>query len=171
MDIYVLVLRLLHIFGGVFWVGGTFMLAGYIEPTVRAMGLDGGKFMQRFAGQSGFSQAMSVAAIANVVAGVLLYWHDSGGLQLTWITTATGVMFTLGGLAGITSAVIGFAITGSASTKLAEVGKQIASAGAPPAPEKLAQAQALQEKLRQGGRINAVLMIVALIGMSLARYL
>lgn len=171
MDIYVLVLRLLHIFGGVFWVGGTFMLAGYIEPTARAMGLDGGKFMQRFAGQSGFSQAMSVAAIANVVAGVLLYWHDSGGLQLTWITTATGVTFTLGGLAGITSAVIGFAITGSASTKLAEVGKQIASAGGPPAPEKLAQVQALQEKLRQGGRINTVLMIVALLGMSIARYL
>ena len=171
MDIYVLVLRLLHIFGGVFWVGGTFLLAGYIEPTARAMGLDGGKFMQRFAGQSGFSQAMSVAAIANVVAGALLYWHDSGGLQLTWMTTATGVMFTLGGLAGITSAVIGAAITGSASTKLAEVGKQIASAGGPPAPEKLAQVQALQDKLRQGGRINTVLMIVALIGMSLARYL
>jgi hypothetical protein len=31
--------------------------------------------------------------------------------------------------------------------------------------------QALQAKLRMGGQINAVLMVVALVGMSLARYL
>lgn len=170
MDVYVLVLRLVHIFGGVFWAGGTFILAGYVEPTVRKAGPDGGKFMQRFA-QSGFTQAMSVAAIANVVAGLLLYWKDSGGLQLVWITTGAGIAFTIGGLAGLASAVIGFAITGSASRQLAEVGKQIATAGGPPASEMLAQMQVLQNKLRRGGQINAALMVVALFGMSIARYL
>ena len=171
MDIVVLVLRLLHIFGGVFWVGGTFMLAGYIEPTVRATGPEGGKFMQRLAGQSGFTQAMSVAGVANVLAGILLYWRDSGGLQLTWITTGTGLTFTLGGLLGIIAAVIGFGVSGAASRQLAELGKQIAAAGGPPAPDKLAQMQTLQAKLRQGGQINAVVMSVVLLCMSLARYL
>ena len=150
MDIYVLVLRLLHIFGGVFWAGGTFLLVGYIEPTVRATGPEGGKFMQRFAGQSGFSPAMSVAAVANVIAGLLLYWRDSGGLQLVWVTTNAGLAFTIGGLAGLAAAVVGFAITGSASNQLAQVGKEIAAAGGPPAPEKLAQMQALQSKIAHG---------------------
>lgn len=171
MDIYVIVLRLLHIFGGVFWAGGTFLFVGYVEPTVRATGPEGSKFMQRFAGQSGFSPAMSVAAVANVVAGLLLYWRDSGGLQLVWITTNAGLAFTIGGLAGLAAAVVGFAITGSASTQLAALGKLIASAGGPPAPEKLTQMKALQAKLHMGGQINAVLMVVALIGMSIARYL
>lgn len=171
MDIVVLVLRLLHIFGGVFWVGGTFMLAGFIEPSVRATGPEGGKFMQRLAGQSGFTQAMSVAAVANVLAGLLLYWRDSGGLQLAWITTGTGLTFTLGGLMGIVAAVIGFGVTGANAGKLAALGKQIAAAGGPPTPAQLSQVQALQEKLRQGGQINTVVMIVVLLCMSLARYL
>ena len=171
MDVYVLVLRLMHIIGGVFWAGGTFLVAGYIEPTARASGPEGGKFMQRFAGQSGYSQAMGIAAIANVLAGLLLYWKDSGGLQLVWITTSAGLAFTVGGLAGIAAAVVGFGMSGRAAGQLAQVGKEIASAGGPPAPEKLAQIQALQEKLRLGGRINVVLMIIALLGMSLARYL
>ncbi len=171
MDIVVLGLRLLHILGGVVWAGGVLMLAGYIEPTVRALGPDGGKFMQRFAGQSGFAHTMSIAAIANVLAGGLLYWRDSGGLQWVWITTGTGITFTLGGLCGLLAAIVGFGVNARAVAQMSALGKEIAAAGGPPAPEKLAHLQALQEKLRQGGRIVAVLMIAALLGMSLARYL
>jgi len=171
MDVYVLVLRLLHIGGGVLWAGGVFILAGFIEPTVRALGSDASKFMQRFAGQSGFTQALSIAAIANVLAGILLYWHDSGGLQFVWITTGTGLTFTLGGLAGLGAAIVGFGVSGRAAAQMGELGKQIAAAGGPPAPEKLAQMQTLQRKLRQGGQIGAGLMIVTLLCMSLARYI
>jgi uncharacterized membrane protein len=171
MDVIMLVLRLLHIFGGVAWVGGNFMLAGYVEPTVRAAGAEGGRFMQRLTGQSGFSEMMTVAAIANVLAGILLYWRDSGGLQPAWIATGTGIVFTLGGLAGILAAVVGFGVSRPAAVQLGALGKEIASAGGPPAPEKLAQMQALSEKLRQGGRLGVALMIVALLGMATARYL
>lgn len=166
MDVFVAVLRLLHIFGGVFWAGGTFMLAGYVEPTARAAGAEGGRFMQRLAGQSGFSQAIGIATLANVLSGLLLYWQNSGGLDLAWITTSAGLAFTLGGLAGLAAYVVGFSINGRASTQMARLAKEMQAAGGPPAPEKLAQMQALQEKLRQGGRIGAVLLVVALIGMS-----
>lgn len=170
MDIVVLVLRLLHIVSGVLWVGGAFTLVAYIEPTVRALGPEGGKFMQRFTAQSGFAQMMSPAAITTVLAGFLLYWRDSGGLQWVWITTGTGLTFSLGGLAGISAAIVGLGYNARIVEQMGELGKQIASAGGPPAPEKLAQMQALQAKLRQGGRIVVVLMIVALLGMALARY-
>ena len=33
MDLLVVVLRLIHIFGAVFWAGGSFMLVSFIEPT------------------------------------------------------------------------------------------------------------------------------------------
>lgn len=36
-----------------------------------------------------------------VVAGALLYFRDSSGLDLSWITRPTGVVFTLGGIAGL----------------------------------------------------------------------
>jgi len=78
MDVYVLALRLLHIGGGVLWAGGVFILAGFIEPTVRALGSDASKFMQRFAGQSGFTQALSIAAIVCCTGTIPVGYSSSG---------------------------------------------------------------------------------------------
>jgi uncharacterized membrane protein len=41
-----LLLRLIHILAGVFWVGAIFLIAGFLLPTARAMGREGGRFMQ-----------------------------------------------------------------------------------------------------------------------------
>ncbi len=171
MDILVIVLRLFHIFGGVFWAGGAFMLAGYIEPTARGLGPDGGRFMQRFAGQSGFSQAMSIAAMSNMIAGILLYWRDSGGLRPEWIMTGAGLTFTIGAIAAFISAGFGFGGNARTAAQMTALGKQIASAGGPPTPAQMSQMQAFQEKLRQGGMRVSVFMVIALIAMATARYI
>ncbi|MBI5300932.1 MAG: hypothetical protein HY868_02255 [Chloroflexi bacterium] len=170
MDIVMIVLRLAHIFGGVFWAGGTFILVGNIEPTVRGLGPEGGRFMQRFAGAGGFSRAMSIAAATTVIAGALLYWRASLGFSAAWFATGSGITLTIGALAGIAGAVVGFAINGRTANAMAALGAQIASAGGPPKPEQLAQMQAYQETLRQGGMIGGVLIAIALACMSVARY-
>ena len=73
---------------------------------------------------------------------------------------------TLGALAGIAAGVIGAAVTGRASGQLQGVGKQMATQGGPPAPAQLAEMQRLQAKIRQGGVISAVLMVIVVIGMT-----
>ena len=45
-------------------------------------------------------------------------------------------------------------------------GKQMATQGGPPAPAQLVEMQRLQAKIRQGGVISAVLMVIAVIGMT-----
>ena len=67
MNYYLLVLRILHIGAGVFWVGSTLLLAVVITPALKATGGSGQKFVdylitkKRFgtesAGVGGYSAA------------------------------------------------------------------------------------------------------------------
>ena len=44
-DLFWIVFRFLHIVSGILWVGSAFAVFTFVEPTVAAMGPDGGKFM------------------------------------------------------------------------------------------------------------------------------
>ena len=72
MNYYMLILRIIHIMGGVFWVGSAWMMAGFIQPAAKAAGPDAAKFMQRLM-QSRHSILISVAAVLTVLSGALLY--------------------------------------------------------------------------------------------------
>ncbi len=166
MDFYVLALRIIHILGGAFWAGSAFLLTGYVAPAAGQAGPEGAKFMQRLVLGTRYVTAISAAAGLTVLTGYLLYWRASGGLQGEWISTGTGVMFTVGGLAGIAALIAGIR-TGSTSRKLAELG---ASLEGPPSPEQGAEIARLQNRLSNLGAISSVFLVVALISMASAQY-
>jgi uncharacterized membrane protein len=164
-------LRLLHIFAGVFWVGSSFFMVWIFTPSVEAAGDDGRRFQQRFMRDSRFSPALGAAAILTTLSGLLLYWRASAGLNPQWLATRAGIALTIGGLAGLLAALHGGAVLGRHATRLAEIGKAIASAGGPPQPEQVQEIQALQGKIQRGSVISVILMCIALAGMALAQSL
>ena len=169
MDIYTIILRLLHILAGVFWVGAVWMMIGFLMPTAEATAPDGPKFIQRLM-QGRLPKVLSAAAGTNILAGVLLYWKDSGGFRLDWITTAAGLSFTIGGVAAIIAFVLGFTVSKSAADRLAALGKEIQAGGKPPTPEQAAELKRQQAKLSTGAKWTAALLTIALIEMAIARY-
>src|SRR5438874_1607809 len=124
MDIVMIVLRLIHILTGVFWVGGSFMLMSYVVPAANAAGPAGGQFMQRFM-QGNAQRAILSAGGLNVLAGVLLYLRDSAGLQLSWITSPVGLTFTVGALAAIAALIYGGAVTAPAGARMGRLGQEM----------------------------------------------
>ncbi|HEV8352854.1 MAG TPA: hypothetical protein VGR24_01515 [bacterium] len=170
MDLYMAILRILHIGAGVFWAGATFFLVSFLIPTVQAAGPDGGRFMQRLA-QGSYPRAISGAAILNIVTGLLLYWRDSAGLQSAWIGSALGLTLTIGGVAGTIAFLRGVFITKPVSDRLGELGKVVAASGGPPSPEQMAEMQRLQAKLTSGARVVAYLLGFTVLAMAAARYL
>ena len=157
-------LRFIHIFSSIFWVGTTLFLVLFLEPTVRSLGPDGGKFMQRLLGGTRFSLVIALSAWVTIIAGVLLYWPLTGWSPQ--VMFGSRLPLTLGALAGIAAGVVGAAVTGRASGQLQAVGKDMATQGGPPAPAQLAEMQRLQAKIRQGSILSAVLMVLAVIGMT-----
>jgi len=170
MDIFIVVVRLIHIVAGVFWAGSAFMVVGYILPTAGKAGPAGGEFMRHLI-QSSFTRVILTAALLNVLAGLLMYWRDSAGLQLVWITTPTGLTFTVGGLAGLSGLVTAGAVIGPAAARLERLGHEVQAGGKPPTPEQMAQLDALQVKMVQAMRVLAVLLGIAVVAMATARYI
>jgi len=171
MDLYVIVLRILHVFGGVFWAGTTFLFTGYVGPAVMAAGPEGGKFMQALFNQTRFLRVIAATSGLTALSGLLLYWRASGGLRLEWIGTGTGLGFTIGGAAGLVAAFIGISVQNRAGRRLSALGREIQAGGGAPTPEQGAQMQAAQRALAQGGQWASILLIVAILGMATAQYL
>lgn len=161
MDLYLALLRLLHVGGGVVWAGAIFFMAFFLMPTARALGPDGGKFMQSMGQVTKLSRILPGSAITTILAGALLYWEVSGGLNPTWLLTPAGITLTVGALAAIR------AFFGPASA-LAKGQKRAAALRAPNEAE-ARELQALQAKVPGRYRELTALMILAVLCMALFR--
>lgn len=166
-----LVFRLVHIFCGVFWAGAAIMLAGFIEPTVKSMGPEGGKFVQRLMGPGRFGVYMSVASLLVVLSGLALLWNGSGAHLGAWLTTNYGRTIILGSVAGLMASGVGFGVNAPTAGKIARLAREMQSAGGPPDPERLSKIQALQHRLHRAGIASAVLLTVSVVAMAIARAL
>lgn len=164
-----LVLRLLHIGGGVFWAGATFVFAGFIEPTADAAGQDGARFLQRLAGGR-YPVAMMVAGVTTVLAGIALLGIDSGGFQPAFMGSRLGVTLSIGGACGIVAAVVGIGLAARNAFRLKGVAAAIQAQKGGPTSEQLTQIAAIQGRLRLGGRLTAMLLGITVICMAIARY-
>src|SRR5512142_1047325 len=94
------VLRLFHIFSGVFWAGSAISLICFIEPAVRAAGPAGATFFERLWQHTRMLFFMNMASLLTALTGLMLYWIVSNGNPLAYIGTGIGVGFTLGSAAG-----------------------------------------------------------------------
>jgi len=164
-------LRVLHIGGAVFWAGSAFFFFGFIEPTTVALGPESQKFMHHMVDKRKIAERIVAASTLTVAAGALLYWRDSSGFDLSWITRPTGVVFTLGALAGFAAWVNGvFGIHGTVH-RLDDLGTAMATAGRPPSGEELGRMGALAGRLHVLGIADVILLGFALLAMATARYI
>jgi uncharacterized membrane protein len=171
MDVYLIVLRVLHIAAGVFWVGAAALFFFFVEPTVKALGPTGGAFMGHLAQKKKMPAVILASAGLTVLAGILLYLRSSGGFDLDWITSSTGLTFTIGGLAGIAAFLIGLTVVKPAVDLLGALGGEVQASGGQPNEAQAAQLQAVDRKLTTVGRLNMGLLTLAVLAMATARYL
>ena len=87
------------------------------------------------------------------------------------MATGIGTGWTIGGLAGIAAFLHGQLVTGRASSRIGQLGQEIAASGGPPSPAQLDEMGQLQAKIREAGLVSAILLAVSVLGMSIARYL
>lgn len=168
MDIWMVVLRLIHIFSGVLWAGGGFIMTGFIGPTAEALQQDAAQFMQHFNFKRRFSSMMGVFATLTVLSGLAMYYRLFGWFAN--LNVGSGLALTVGSAAGLVAFFIGLFLMMPNNKRLEALGKEIAASGGPPAPEKLAEMQKVQERIATSGAWDTVLIVIALIGMTLSEY-
>ncbi|MGH2674652.1 MAG: hypothetical protein ACRDKA_04870 [Actinomycetota bacterium] len=171
MDWYQIILRVVHIFSGVFWVGTAIFFFFFIEPSVKELGTTGEKFLGHVTEKKKAVLFVTASAALTILAGILLYWRDSDGFDLDWITSATGLGFTVGSVAGILAFAFGLIFIKPAVDRMGAIGQELATGGGPPTEAQAAEMQQLGARLTLIGRIDLVLLTVAVVAMATARYL
>jgi uncharacterized membrane protein len=78
----ILILRTIHIFAGVLWVGSAVLYLFFIEPSIKAIGPAAPKFIESFIGRRRYPMYMGMVSLLTVLAGAVLYWNTSGGLNV-----------------------------------------------------------------------------------------
>lgn len=169
MNLLLLVMRLLHILLGVFWVGTMLFTTVFLFPAVRDAGPDGAKVAAGLA-RRGFLAIMPIVAGLNILSGLWLFWRVSGGFQPSFMHSATGMTFGLGGAAAIAAFVIGVSVVRPAMQRAGVLAESAARAPAAERDAQLAAAQGLRLRAASAGQVVAVLLVLAVAAMALARY-
>jgi len=171
MNIYLLnVLRLVHIFAGALWVGAAIFYLFFVKPAVKAIGPAGPQFMQNLAERRKLPAFMISISLLTVLAGGILYLNSSGGFNLAWVKTGTGIGFTLGSLAALVAFFVGNFGIGPTSAKMGTIGQAIAQNGGKPTPEQINTVQALEKQLNRFEQIDFWMLVIAMLTMATARY-
>jgi len=161
MDVELIVLRLLHVVVGAFWVGSVLFVAIFLGPSVRAAGPAGGEVMRRLM-ERRFSQVIVLAAAVTVLSGFRLYWRMSSGFDPVWIGTRMGLSYTVGAIAALIAFGIGLTVTLPAARRIGVVMQTMQG----PTPE----LAALSKRMGTGARWAATFLAIAVSLMAVARY-
>lgn len=165
-----MLLRLVHIVVGVFWVGAVAFIAFFLLPTIQSVGAAGEAVMRQLNQIRRMQRWLTAAAVLTILAGLLLYWHDSAGFgSVQWMRSGPGVTFGLGAVLAIAATGFHSVVIAPAARELAPIMARADAAGGPPSSD-LATGQRLQARLAWGARTWAVLLLLAAAAMSVARY-
>lgn len=159
-------LRIIHIVAGVFWVGGTLIMTFFVGPAIGATGESGQKFVGHLMNNLKFSNRMAAAAGSTILAGLILFGLDARA-GATWLSSnfATGLGI------GAVFALIGFVtgiMVGRTTRAMAQLGAQMQGK---PSPDQLARMQAIQKQQATYSNLTAIMLVLAVIFMAIARYL
>ena len=107
-----------------------------------------------------------------ILSGIAMYWYVSGGLTPGWMTTPYGLSLTVGGVASLLAFGIGVLIMRRASLSVFSLGAGLQDISDEAArASTLAEMQVLRVRARTSARWVAVLLVVAVAAMAVARYI
>jgi uncharacterized membrane protein len=162
----IIIMRILHIVFGIFWVGTTFFMVLVLTPRLRALGPAIQSPVMR-AIMPAMVPLMMVGAIVTAVTGIVLTFVLRWGALDTIFVTGWGWSMIIGFIVTLAAVVIGFGIVVPAGMRQAKLAASIE--GRPPTPEEGQQLGQLAARIGKLTITNAILMLIVVITMSVAR--
>lgn len=165
-----LALRLIHVLAGVFWAGAVFFVVSFLMPSMRDAGPAAGAVSRQLMDVRKYPIKVLILAFLTVLSGFALYYLNIKTSAGAFARSRAGMVYGLGGVAGILTLIVGMAMLAPAGNRLSAIGAAIHKSGGPPTPEQQAEMATLQAKMNLGSRIAASLLFVVVVTMAIARY-
>ncbi len=166
-----IVLRVIHIIGGVFWVGTAMQIAWFLGPAQKTTGLAGLTFIEEVIVGRKLQVYLPVAMIASILAGLAMYGRLVMITHGQWASTTPAMVLGFGALCGIIGGGIGASVGKRTGTQMVALSQAIKSSGGSMSEQQRSELSALQNKAASEMRIVAALLVLAVAAMASARYL
>ena len=171
MDWWLILLRIVHIGSAMIWFGGAIMAGFFLTPTAAALGKAPQPLLHLRMPRRRMGILCPIVAGLSVLSGAALYWRNSAGLQSDWISTPTGLAFTIGSLAAIAAFVGGLVLTGPSVAEQTAVQNELASGDGVPTQTQRKRLERAGRRMQLANRIDLPLILLAGLTMAVARYL
>ena len=169
MQAELMVLRVVHIVGGVFWVGAMTFNAFLLGPAMAAAGPAAGPVAVNLVKRK-VTTVMPLSAILTMLAGLRLMMITSTGFSRDYFSQPNGMTYAVGAVFAILGFVVGMVVTRPAMMKVASLGA--AAASDETTRERIgAELRSMQERARSSNMIVSALLLIAAACMAVARYL
>lgn len=165
-----LVLRLVHVLGGIFWVGGMMYVTFFLAPALAQAGPAAGPVMAAMQQRRMFLW-LPVIAVITILAGIRLMMISSMGFQSAWFASTSGKTYLGSAVLSVLALILGLAIV---RPTMMRTGRLMAEmAGADDARRSALQGElaALRQRSTAMQRLVTWMLILAAAGMAVARYL
>jgi uncharacterized membrane protein len=169
MHTEILLLRALHIVGGVLWVGAVVFISFFLLPAMKQAGPAAGAVMQGLAQRKIFT-VVPIIAIITMLSGIRLMMIVSGGMVTSYFWSTGGRWYFLSGIVVLIAFLVGIIVGRPATMKAAKL-SQMATSAENEREQLMGEVRELQAKAALAMRITAILLLIGALGMSLARYL
>ncbi len=165
-QILIWILRIIHIVGGVFWVGGSLVMTFFVVPSVGTLGESGQKFVGHLMNNLKYSSRMAAASGSAVLAGAILFGLDARA-GAAWARSSFAIGLSIGAAFALIGFVLGILISRS-SKAMAQLAAQIQGK---PTSEQLTRMQSIQKQQATYSIVTSVALVLAVVFMAIARYL
>ncbi len=117
----IILLRIVHIVSGVFWVGSALFVARFLLPSLRAVGPAAGPVMQQLNQTRKLPVYLMGAMLLTILSGITLIMHDSSVSQGAFMSSSTGRVFGVGGLLALIAGIVGLSVNMPAARRMTQL--------------------------------------------------
>jgi uncharacterized membrane protein len=169
---FFLVFRFLHVLAGVLWVGSAFLFVGFIGPSAAELGPAAGPLMTAVVKKRKVTKVITALSVTTVIAGWILWLKDMSNYPSLgdWVTSRFGLVLTIGGSLATIAAIEGALGIGRRVDRLVDTGNEVAASDGPPTPEQQGRIEHLTREIERSGKIDLLLLLLAVTAMATARY-
>src|SRR5215208_45998 len=100
MTVELFVLRLIHVLGGIFWVGSALFTTLFLGPALATSGANVAQIIAALQKRR-LMTFLPLAAVLTIASGLRLLWITSAGFSSAYLATTTGRTFAAAGAAAV----------------------------------------------------------------------
>lgn len=164
-----IVLRFVHVVGGIFWVGSGLFMAIFLFPALASAGPAAGQIMAAMQRRRVFT-ILPVVAVLTVLSGVRLMQLTSDGFSAAYFNSPGGRVYAWGGTFAIAALLIGLLVARPTGLRLAKLDTLAPTGDAAEAARRSTLRARLQRAVAVAGMVNLALLVAAATAMAVARY-